>query len=197
MTPSVQAFLQVIDFSLFSLSIDGSLAFSFSPCFDVFAVRLFIRQLCSLVKVIREHHDQIMEVASWFILFIFISSFFKVDLHLAYKKPINVNNNTAYISVNKLPHKNDNNKAKHIIVRQNQHFEYSIYINHVGNQASSFSFFDWKILENNYNFWLFQRQVSIFSELCKKWVWEMACYTFYLFIYLRLYLTSITRIVKN
>ena len=28
---------------------------------------------------------------------------FKVDLHLTYKKPVNVNRNTAYISVNNFP----------------------------------------------------------------------------------------------
>ena len=54
-------------------------------------------------------------------IYLFISSLFKVHLHLAYKKPINVNNNTAYISVNKLPSNNDNNKTKYLIVRQNQH----------------------------------------------------------------------------
>ena len=41
-------------------------------------------------------------------LCLFIYSLFKVDLHLAYQKPINVNSNIAYISVNKLPSNNDN-----------------------------------------------------------------------------------------
>ena len=41
-------------------------------------------------------------------LFIYlISSLFKVDVHLTYKKTINVNNNTAYIYVNKLPNNNE------------------------------------------------------------------------------------------
>ena len=53
-----------------------------------------------------------------FILFIlFISSLFKVDLHLTYKKPINVSNSTAYIYVNKLPNNNDNNKTKYLTIR--------------------------------------------------------------------------------
>ena len=46
------------------------------------------------------------------LFYLFISSLFKVDLHLSYKKPINVNNNTVYISVNKLPKNNNNNKTK-------------------------------------------------------------------------------------
>ena len=48
---------------------------------------------------------------------LFISSLFKVDLHLPYKKPINVNNNTAYISFNKLPNNIDNNETKYVIIR--------------------------------------------------------------------------------
>ena len=40
-----------------------------------------------------------------------------VDLHLTYKNPITVNNNTAYISVNKLPNNNDNNETKSLIIR--------------------------------------------------------------------------------
>ena len=55
-------------------------------------------------------------------------SLFKVDLHIAYRKPINVNENTAYISVNKLPSNNDNNKTKYLIVRQNQHVANRLYI---------------------------------------------------------------------
>ena len=43
--------------------------------------------------------------------FYFISSLIKVDLHLTYKKPINVNNNTAHIFGNKLPNNNDNNET--------------------------------------------------------------------------------------
>ena len=35
----------------------------------------------------------------------FLSSLFKVNSHLTYKKPINDNNDTSYISVNKLPNK--------------------------------------------------------------------------------------------
>ena len=46
------------------------------------------------------------------LFYLFISFLFKVDLHLSYKKPINVNNNTVYISVNKLPKNNNNNKTK-------------------------------------------------------------------------------------
>ena len=95
----------------------------------------------------------------WIILF--ISSLFKVDLHLAYKKPINVNNNTAHKSVNKLPSNNDNNKTKYLIVRQNQHVANRLYITYMGNQASTFLFFVWKILDHH-DFWLFWGQVSIF-----------------------------------
>ena len=94
-------------------------------------------------------------------IYLFISSLFKVDLHLAYKKPINVNNNTAYISVNKLPSNNDNNKTKYLIVRQNQHVANRLYITYKGNQASTFLFFVWKILDHH-DFWLFWGQVSIF-----------------------------------
>ena len=36
------------------------------------------------------------------VIYLFLLSL-KVDLHLTYKKRINVSNNTAYISVNKLP----------------------------------------------------------------------------------------------
>ena len=81
----------------------------------------------------------------WIILF--ISSLFKVDLHLAYKKPINVNNNTAHKSVNKLPSNNDNNKTKYLIVRQNQHVANRLYITYMTNQASTFLLFVWKILD--------------------------------------------------
>ena len=50
-------------------------------------------------------------------LFIYLFfSLFKVDLHLTYKKPINVSNNTAYISVNKLLNNNDNNETKYLII---------------------------------------------------------------------------------
>ena len=68
-------------------------------------------------------------------------SLFKVDLHIAYRKPINVNENTAYISVNKLPSNNDNNKTKYLIVRQNQHVANRLYITYMGNQPSTFLFF--------------------------------------------------------
>ena len=68
-------------------------------------------------------------------LYLFISS-----LHLAYKKPINLSNNTAYISVNKLAN-NDNNKTKYLIVRQNQHVANRLYITYMGNQACTFIFF--------------------------------------------------------
>ena len=82
-----------------------------------------------------------MDICLFIYLFLLISSLFKVDLHLAYKKPINVNNNTAYISVNKLPSNNDNNKTEYLIVRQNQHVANRLYITDMGNQASIFLFF--------------------------------------------------------
>ena len=49
-------------------------------------------------------------------LYLFIYSLFKVDLKLI-KNPINVNNNSAYISVNKLPNNNDNNETRYLIIR--------------------------------------------------------------------------------
>ena len=95
----------------------------------------------------------------------FISSLFKVDLHLAYKKPLNVNNNTAYIYVNKFPSNNDDNKTEYLIVRQNQHVANRHYITCMGNQASTFLFFAWKILV--YPIFLLSReQVTIFLKLC-------------------------------
>ena len=105
-----------------------------------------------------------------FIFYFFISIFFisKVDLHLAYKNPINVNNNTAYTSVNKLPINNDNNKTEYLIVRQNQHVANRLYITYMGNHASTFLFFVWKILDYH-NFLLFREQVTTFLELCKIW----------------------------
>ena len=88
-------------------------------------------------------------------------------LHLAYKKPVNLSNNTAYISVNKLA-SNDNNKTKYLIVRQNQHVANRLYIIYMGSQASTSLFFVWKILDYH-NFLLFRGHVSIFLELCKIW----------------------------
>ena len=38
----------------------------------------------------------------YLIIYLFIYSLLKVDLHIAYQEPINVDNNTAYISINKL-----------------------------------------------------------------------------------------------
>ena len=78
--------------------------------------------------------------SKYFIYFVFISPLFKVDLHQAYKKPIKVNNNAAYISVNKLPSNNDN-KTEYLIVRQSQHVANRFYITYMGNQASTFLFF--------------------------------------------------------
>ena len=65
---------------------------------------------------------------------------FKVELHLFSKQPMNVNNNTAYIFVNKRPSNNDNTKTKSLIVRQNQHVANIPYINYMGNLASTFYF---------------------------------------------------------
>ena len=55
----------------------------------------------------------------YYYYFIFIiSSLFKVDLNLTYKKPIiKVNNNNVHISVNKRPNNNDNNKIKYFVIR--------------------------------------------------------------------------------
>ena len=101
-------------------------------------------------------------------IYLFIYSLFKVNLHLAYKKPISVNNNTAYISVNKLPCNNDNNKTEYLIAGQNQHVANRLYITYMSNQASTFLFFIWKILDYH-NFLMFQEQMTIFLELCKIW----------------------------
>ena len=51
-----------------------------------------------------------------------------IGFMLIIKKRVNANNNTAYISVNKLPSNNDNNKTKYLIVRQNQHVANRLYI---------------------------------------------------------------------
>ena len=40
-------------------------------------------------------------------IYLFIPCSFKVDLHLTYKKPINVNKNTVHLSINKLPDNTD------------------------------------------------------------------------------------------
>ena len=72
------------------------------------------------------------------LIYLFISALFKVDLHLAYKKPTNINNNTAYISVNKLPSNNDNNKTKYLLVTQNQHVANRLYITYMSSQAPTF-----------------------------------------------------------
>ena len=68
-------------------------------------------------------------------IYIYIYIYILYILHLAYKKPINRNNNAAYISVNKLPCNNDSNKTKHLIVGQNQHVTNRLYITYMGNQA--------------------------------------------------------------
>ena len=62
----------------------------------------------------------------YFFIYLFILCF-KVDLHLAYEKPISINKNTAYISVNRLPSNDDNNKTKYLLVRQNQHVAIKIF----------------------------------------------------------------------
>ena len=102
------------------------------------------------------------------LIYLFISSLFKVDLHLAYKKPTNISNNPAYISVNKLPSNNDNNKTKYLLVTQNQHVANRLYITYMSSQAPTFLIYVWKILDYH-NFWLFRGQVSIFLELCRMW----------------------------
>ena len=61
------------------------------------------------------------------------SSLLKADLHLAYKKLINVSNNTVYISVNKHPSNKENNKTEYLIVRQNKHVAIRLYITYMGN----------------------------------------------------------------
>ena len=66
--------------------------------------------------------------------------------------------------VDKLPSNNDNNKTKYLIVRQNQHVANRLYITYMGNQASTFLFFVWKILDYH-SFWLFRGQVSIFLDM--------------------------------
>ena len=66
---------------------------------------------------------------------------FKVDLHLAYKKTANVNNNTAYIFINKLPSNYDNNKTEYQIVTQNQHAANKLYITLPGQSGFNFLIF--------------------------------------------------------
>ena len=102
---------------------------------------------------------------SFIYLFIYFS-LFKVGLHLNYEKPINVNSNAAYISVNKLPNNNGNNKTKYLIFRRNQQVANRLYITYMGNEAFFFLFCVWKILVFR-NFLLFREQATIFLELCK------------------------------
>ena len=106
---------------------------------------------------------------SFIYLFIYFS-LYKVDLHLNYEKPINVNSNAAYISVNKLPNNNNNNKTKYLILRRNQQVANRLYITYMGNEAFFFLFCVWKILVFH-NFLLFREQATIYLELCKIWFW--------------------------
>ena len=100
------------------------------------------------VDFVQGTHETLIETGFYdvakeilFIYLFIISSLFKVDFNVGYKKPINVNNNTAYISINKLLSKNDNNKTEYLIVRQNQQVPNRLYITYMGNQASTFLFF--------------------------------------------------------
>ena len=104
------------------------------------------------------------------IFFLIISSLFKVDLHLTYEKPINVNNNITHIYVNKLPNNNNNNETKCLVNRWSQHIANRLYITYMGNQVSTFLFFVRKILDYR-NFLLFRQQVTIFLVLGKIWFW--------------------------
>ena len=56
---------------------------------------------------------------------------------VAFKELIDVNNNTSYISVNKLSNNNDHNKTKYLIIKRNQHAANRIYITNMDNQAST------------------------------------------------------------
>ena len=98
----------------------------------------------------------------------------KIDLHLAYKKPINGNKNTANISANKLSNNNDNNKTKYLIIRRNMHVANRLYIRLcaiMDNQASTFLFFVWKILDHNLVQALSYSSVEIF-ESTDETLWE-------------------------
>ena len=96
------------------------------------------------------------------------SAMLKFDV--AYKELIDVNNNTSYISVNKLSNNNENNKTKYLIIRRNQHAANRLYVTNMDNQASTFLSLVWKILYYH-NFLLFREQVAIFLGLFKIWFW--------------------------
>ena len=61
-----------------------------------------------------------------------------LKFYVAYKELIDVNNNTSYISVNKLSNNNDNNKTIYLIIRRSQHAANRLYITNIDNQASTF-----------------------------------------------------------
>ena len=94
-----------------------------------------------------------------------MSSLFKVDLHIAYRKPTNVNENTAYISVNKLPSNNDNNKTKYLIGRQNQHVANRLFITYMGQSAFHFLIFCLKDLRLAQFFIVLGTSVHIFAAM--------------------------------
>ena len=94
-----------------------------------------------------------------FIFIFIIPSLFKIDLHLTYKHPINISNNRAHISVNKFTNNNDNNKIEYFVIRWNEHIANRLYITYMGNQASTFYFYVWKILDYFLSFRLYFRLI--------------------------------------
>ena len=84
-------------------------------CFIYLSIYLFIYVLIYFIYL-----------SIYLFIYLFILCF-KVDLHLAYEKPISINKNSAYISVNRLPSNDDNNKTKYLLVRQNQHVAIRIF----------------------------------------------------------------------
>ena len=82
-------------------------------CLAPFLENLNKEELCFLMV---DFNIDLMKMDSTYLfiylfIYLLICSLLKIDLHLAYKKPINDNKNTANISANKLSNNNDNNKT--------------------------------------------------------------------------------------
>ena len=115
-------------------------------CLAPFLENLNKEELCFLMV---DFNIDLMKMDSTYLfiylfIYLLICSLLKIDLHLAYKKPINDNKNTANISANKLSNNNDNNKTKYLIIRRNMHVANRLYIRLcaiMDNQASTFLFF--------------------------------------------------------
>ena len=110
-------------------------------------------------------------------LFIYFS-LFKVDLHLNYEKPINVNSNVAYVSVNKLPNNNDNKKTKYLILRRNQQVANRLYITYMGNETL-FSCFVFERFQSSIIFYCFGNKRAYFWSYLRSWYHILQNWDFY------------------